>query len=125
MSAGHQGGGRSRPAGAERQAEEHYRELLALIEQQLFLAEAGNADALIGLSAAWERISALGPVNPTPQAASALARAALLLRRTSERIEHMQANLGEEIAKTAKAAHAARSYAPPAPDAARRVDRRA
>jgi hypothetical protein len=125
MSAGQHAGGRSRVADEEQQAEEHYRELLALVEQQLLLAEAGDAEALVGLSAAWERISALGPRTPTPQAASALARAALILRRTSERIEHMQANLGQEIAKTAKAAHAARSYAPPAPSTARRIDRHA
>ncbi|HLI32496.1 MAG TPA: hypothetical protein VKU89_07140 [Solirubrobacteraceae bacterium] len=106
-------------------ADQHYQELLALVEQQLLLAEAGSADALVGLAAAWERISALGPVNPTPAAASALARAALLLRRTSERIEHMQASLGEEITRTAKVAHAARSYASPAPSLSRRVDRRA
>lgn len=101
-----------------------YESLVAVAEQQLERAAAGDQAALDALAVTWQRLVALAPAVPPAQAAAPLGRAAELTARAQARLEALRARTEREIARAARSAHAARGYARQAPRGAR-VEHRA
>jgi hypothetical protein len=101
----------------------HYEALVAVAEQQLERAAAGDTAALERLAVAWDELAAAAPATPPAEAGPALARAALLIERTRSQLEATRTRLDREIARVARSTRAARGYAAQgAPGAS--VDRR-
>jgi phytoene dehydrogenase-like protein len=74
-----------------------YRQLVALLEQQLQLAQAGNLEALAALEATWQRLADSLPDTPPAEAEATLRRAAVLLSETGKRLGELQRRLEGEV----------------------------
>src|SRR5579875_1121213 len=104
---------------------DRYRQLVALLEDQLALAEAGNLAALAALEATWQRLAKALPEDPPPEAEALLRRAAALLTETGKRLGELQRRLEGEVRQSRTRRLVNGLYRRVEQTRGRRVDRRA